>query len=146
MLRGYARSALPFVAGLFAACTVVQVFLAGLGVFEGPQNFITHREFGYTFSWLILVLVVLAVVGRVPRRITGLALLLGLLFVLQSVFVAFRSNMPQVAALHPVNGFLIVLVALLVTRDAWHARRAPRTAAGVEGRGATAESTEANVS
>jgi hypothetical protein len=129
MVRSYARGALPWVAGAFVACALVQVFLAGLGVFDDPRSFITHREFGYTFSWLILVLVVLAVVGRAPRRITGLSLLLGLQFVLQSVFVAVRADMPAVAALHPVNGFLILLVGVVLTREA---RRTRAVAANVQ--------------
>jgi hypothetical protein len=129
MVRSSARSILPFIAGLFVACTLVQVFLAGLGVFDGPRNFITHRDFGYTFGFLILVLLALALAGRAPRRITGLVLLLVGQFTLQSVFIALRADMPQVAALHPVNGFLILLVGVVVTREAWALRRISRGAA-----------------
>ncbi len=42
------------------------------------------------------------------------------LVTLQSVFVA----SPAVAALHPVNGFLIVLVAILLARESWGMRTA----------------------
>jgi hypothetical protein len=48
------------------------------------------------------------------------------LFVLQSVFIAMRGSAPEVAALHPVNGFLIILVALVSGREAWAAWRARR--------------------
>ena len=50
MVRSAARGAFPFVAGLFTACAVIQVFLAGLGVFDDPSAFITHRDFGYVFA------------------------------------------------------------------------------------------------
>ena len=40
-------------------------------------------------------------------------------FILQSVLVAMRESTPQVAALHPVNGFLVLLIAIWLARDAW---------------------------
>ena len=94
MVRSVARTAYPVVAGLFVACAVIQVFLAGLGVFDDPSSFITHRNFGYMIGWLTLVLLVVALVGRMPRRFIGLAVLLLVLFSLQSVFVALREDMP----------------------------------------------------
>ena len=118
-VRQGARSAYVVVAWLFVACSVVQVFLAGLGVFAGPQNFLLHREFGYLFGLLTIVLIVLALVGRLPRRFVGLSVLLLLMFALQSVFIlAWRSGASAVAALHPVNGFLILLLGIVLARGA----------------------------
>jgi hypothetical protein len=128
MIRSYARLALPAVAALFVACVVIQVFLAGLGVFESPAAFITHREFGYLFGWLTLVMLVLALVGRLPRRITGSVVLLLVLFALQSVFVVVRTELPALAALHPLNGFAILGLAAWTVRASWLARDV--TAAG----------------
>ena len=129
MIR-FARLTHPGFVALFLACGIVQVFLAGLGVFDDPKAFITHREFGYLFGWLTLVILVLALLGREPRRITGLSALLLLLFALQSVFVALRADMPMLAALHPLNGFLILAVAGVTARLSWAARneREPRRA------------------
>jgi hypothetical protein len=104
------------IAWLFLACVVVQVFLAGLGVFAGGQNFSLHREFGYVFGWLTLVLLLLGVGGRLGRRWIGLSALLLVLFAFQSVFVALREVLPAVAALHPVNALAIFGVALHVAR------------------------------
>jgi hypothetical protein len=56
------------------------------------------------------------------------AVVLGLI-ILQSVFVAMRDAAPSVAALHPVNGFVIVLLALVMARDATLARTATPSAA-----------------
>lgn len=117
-LRNAARVAYLLVLWLFVACLVGQVFLAGLGVFDDARNFATHREFGYLFGWLTIILVVLALVGRLPRPIVGWSVLMLGLFALQSVLVAVRSGAPAVAALHPLNGFLILLVALGVARRA----------------------------
>ena len=46
------------------------------------------------------------------------------LFILQSVFVGLRADAPEVAALHPVNGFLITFLSIVLARDAWLGRRA----------------------
>jgi len=122
MGRSIARTAYPLVAGLFVACAVIQVFLAGLGIFDDPNAFVTHRNFGYLFGWLTLVLLVIALVGRMPRRYVGLAVLSLVLFALQSVFVALREDMPALAALHPLNGFLIVGAATYAAWTSWKAR------------------------
>ena len=108
MVRSFARRALPVVGVAFVACLLLQVFLAGLGVFDDPRSFITHREFGYLLGWFTLVMLVLALLGRQRRLIVGLSALTLVQFALQSVFVALRADYPAVAALHPLNGFLIV--------------------------------------
>ena len=125
MSRSIARTALPIASGAFVACAVIQVFLAGLGVFDDPHSFITHRDFGYAFGWLTLVVLILALVGRSTRRITGLAALLLVQFALQSVFIAVRADLPAVAALHPLNGFALLGVAVVLTRQSWQVRRIP---------------------
>jgi hypothetical protein len=129
-MTGLARGIHLVAIWLFAACAVVQVFLAGLGVFVGPDRFALHRDFGYTFSLLLLVVLVAAVVGRLGRRQIGWAVLLMVLFLLQSVFVAMRASAPEIAALHPLNGFLIIAVAVVSGREAWAAWQASRPEAG----------------
>jgi cytochrome b561 len=121
--RSFARRALPWVSGVFVACALLQVFLAGLGVFDNPASFLTHRDFGYTIGMLTLVILVLALVGRQPRSVVGLSALLLVQFALQSILVLQRGSNNAIAALHPVNGFLILLVAVAVTRLAWAASR-----------------------
>jgi hypothetical protein len=123
MLCSFTRTAHPIFAAAFVACAVVQVFLAGFGVFDDPRAFITHREFGYLFGWLTLVVLVLALVGRMPRRVTGLSVLLLVLFALQSLLVAVRADLPAIAALHPLNGFAILGVGIMTARSSWRLRR-----------------------
>ncbi len=69
------------------------------------------------------MILILALVGRAPRRIVGLSVLLLVLFTLQSVFIALRVDYPSIAALHPVNGFLILGTAVVITRESWAVRR-----------------------
>ena len=104
MVRKYARIGFVAAVWLFVACAVGQVFLAGIGVFGLPAgDFTAHRDWGYTFGYLVLVILILAIVGRFPRRMIGLSALLLVLFSLQSVFVGIRADYPSVAALHPAE-------------------------------------------
>ena len=121
-MRSIARSLHLVVAWLFVAALVGQVFLAGLGVFDDPASVLTHRDVGYTLSLVPLVLLVLGLVGGLGRRAALLAAASFGLFMLQSVFVAMRTSAPEIAALHPVNGFLILLIAIVIAHDAWLAR------------------------
>ncbi len=106
------RRAHLIVASLFVAGVVVQVFLAGLGVFDDAASFATHRDWGYTLEILPVVMLVLAVAGRLGRRQVAFAIALFAMFILQSILVAVRVDLPMVAALHPVNGFAILLVGI----------------------------------
>lgn len=121
----WSRFTFNVTAWLFVVCVVYQVYLAGQGVFQ-TGSFVPHREFGYLFGLLTLVLIVLAALGRTGWRVIGTSALLLGLFALQSVFVALRSTSPAFAALHPLNGFVIGLIAVGL---AWQTRdylRAPR--------------------
>lgn len=113
---------------LFIAGLVVQVFLAGMGVFDGPARFETHRTWGYTLELFPVLLLIAGLVGRMGRRLALLAVAEFGLFILQSVLIAFRESTPAIAALHPVNGFLILLIAIVIARESWLARGAARGA------------------
>ena len=128
--RPTAWTALAGVAWLFAACIVVQVFLAGLGVFDAPSAFITHRNFGYLFGWLALVVLIVAAVGRMPRRMIGLAALTIVQMALQSILILFRESNPAIAALHPVNGVLLLVTTLVLGWLAWRGPQAASVAGG----------------
>jgi hypothetical protein len=123
-MRSIARTIHLVVSWLFVVGLVAQVFLAGLGVFSSAASFVTHRDVGYGLSVLPIVLAVAALLGGLGRRLALLAALEFGLFILQSVFVAMRSSAPAVAALHPVNGFLILLLAIVIARESWLARAA----------------------
>jgi hypothetical protein len=122
-MRSVARSVHLVVACLLVAGLATQIFLAGLGVFRGPENFATHRDFGFMLELLPLILLVLGLLAGLGRRMALLAAGIFGLFLLQSVFVGLRASAPEVAALHPVNGFLITLLAIILARDAWIGRR-----------------------
>ena len=121
-MRPIARNLHAGIAWLLVAVLVFQVWLAGRGVFESPTIFITHRDVGYMISILPVVLLVLGFLGGMGRRVAIMAAVILGLVILQSVFVAFRTSNPAMAALHPVNAFLILLVAVLLARESWGMR------------------------
>ena len=119
MTRSIARVAYLILALLLVAGVAVQIFFAGMGVFAGSSNFATHRDFGYLLELLPVLLVVSAAVGRLGRRRMVLPAVIFALFILQSILILPRESLPPIAALHPVNGFLIAFLAVGVARDAW---------------------------
>jgi hypothetical protein len=116
-----ARITYRWLAWLFVACVLVQFFLAGLGVFAGAANFELHRNWGYTFGYLLIFMVIVGLVGRMPRAAWAAPLGVMVLFALQSVFVALRTDAPVIAALHPVNAVAIFAAAWWIARSsaAW---------------------------
>jgi len=118
-MRSIARTAYLVVAWAFVAALLGQVFLAGLGVFDDPTAFATHADVGYMLTAGPILLLVIGLVGGLGRRVAILAAVMFGQFILQSVFVAMRGSSPTIAALHPVNGFLIALLAIVVAREAW---------------------------
>jgi peptidoglycan/LPS O-acetylase OafA/YrhL len=121
-VRAGARTVYVILTWLFVIGLLVQVFLAGRGVFDNPTLFATHRDFGFLLEIVPLLLLVIGLVAGVGRRLAAFALVAFLLFILQSVFVAARDSSPMIAALHPVNGFLILVLAIEMAREAWLGR------------------------
>ena len=118
-----ARTIHLVLAWLLVAGLVVQIFLAGLGVFAGASSFALHRNWGYVLEGLPFFMAITASLGRLGRWHVIVAVVIFALFFVQSFLVLARDSVPAVAALHPVNGFLIAWLAVGVARDAW-ARRA----------------------
>jgi hypothetical protein len=121
-MRPVARAIHLAIAALMVVGLVFQVFLAGLGVFESAASFDTHRNVGYALGLVPILLLIIGLIGGLGRRLAVLAAVEEVLIVLQSVLVLMRDTQPAVAALHPLNGFLILLIALIITRESWAAR------------------------
>ena len=124
-MRSIARNLHAVVAWLLVAGLVVQVWLAGRGVFESSAAFASHRDTGFTLTIGPVILLVLGLLGGLGRRAALLAVGMFVLFILQSVFVAMRGSSPLIAAMHPVNGFLILFLAIVLARESWMMRRQP---------------------
>ena len=115
------RQSYILAAAIGALLILVQVFLAGAGIFAGPRFWPMHEMFGMILTLVPLVLVVLALFARLPRRFAWLG---GLLFVLTGLQPALISlpgklGLPLLAALHPVNAVIIFALTALLSLLAW---------------------------
>lgn len=115
-----ARICFALVAWLLVASVVTQVFLAGLSIFAGAQNWAIHEGLGWALQLPVLTLLVLAPIARLPWRTVGLTLLLLVLYTAQVMLIIIprQTAAPAVSALHPVNALLIFWVALVLARQA----------------------------
>jgi hypothetical protein len=75
----------------------------------GSTDWDPHSGVGFVLTVSTLLLLVLAVVGRLPRRLILVTLLLVGLNALQLVLP--HIDVSELAALHPVNAVAIVFVA-----------------------------------
>lgn len=106
-------------AGFFAICVVIQVFIAGMAVFVDPANWNMHMTFVHVFEFLLIPILILAFLGRLSRELkwlpVGFWTLIGLQYATAEGFSA-----SLVAAIHPVNALVIFWLAVFMTRRAWH--------------------------
>ncbi len=122
MARLWGRRLFLVASWAFVAGAFVQIYLAGMGVFAG--SFDNHRNWGYMLGLFPLLMVVFGLIGRIGRRGILLSALLFLQGILQSVFVLQRESNPAVAALHPVNGVLMLVIGIYLAIEARRLLRA----------------------
>jgi hypothetical protein len=103
-------------AWLFALCVVVQVFLAGLSTFDSSERWSDHASFGQMIGTLTILLVVLALVGRLPRLTIVFSIVVFVLYGLQFPFA--NTDAGPLAALHVVNALALFWITVHVAQQA----------------------------
>jgi hypothetical protein len=88
---------------------MLQVFFAGLGIF-GVASFLPHMVFGALLILSSFSLPILALAGRLERAIALRSWLLAGLMIVQGLLIDIGRQVPVVAALHPVNALVLLLV------------------------------------
>jgi Family of unknown function (DUF6220) len=97
---------------------VIQVVLAGLGLFTYPGFFYWHAQVnGAVVFFLPLLVILVGWLARLPVRLLGLAAAVPALVIVQSLLlVPYHMSAPNVvrviSALHVPNAFFIVWVAI----------------------------------
>jgi Family of unknown function (DUF6220) len=109
-----ARVFYAFLSSVLAAGVLFQVFFAGMGAFGADWSY--HVTLAQFLGFLPLLMVPAAFVGRLPWTLRLLPL--GLVFLIGAQYALAHGVVPA-AALHPVNGFLILLTSLFIARRAW---------------------------
>lgn len=95
---------------LFSACILIQVFLAGLAIFVEPVYWVRHTMFVRFFELIPILMVVLALIGRLPRRWIWQSVALLFLIFLMYFSANIGSTYPYMAALHPVLAIVMFWV------------------------------------
>ncbi len=97
---------------LYTAGVLLQIYLAGLGVF-GATTFAPHVGLGYS---MILIAVVLLVLSLLAARAIGSSALLLIFSVVQVALVQAGAAIPAVAALHLLNALVLLYLGHAVGR------------------------------
>jgi len=111
-----AQRGFVIVAWVLVGCLVVQFFLVGLDLFEAMGESELHRDFAYIYGWLTPVLVLLATVAGLPRRVLLPTVALLALYAIQTYLPTIADTLPRIAALHAINALLVFWLAVQVAR------------------------------
>ena len=116
MKRGF-RIAHFVVASLVLAGIVAQPFLIGLFLFGAVHNSDLHAVVGYSLlEFGLPLLLITALLARLPKNDMLLTLFLMVDIFLQVLLVSLRDTSSVLAALHPLNAFALLLIAITVVR------------------------------
>ncbi|HEX7064035.1 MAG TPA: DUF6220 domain-containing protein [Bacillales bacterium] len=115
----FSRYAYLILAMIFAACVMAQVFLAGMAIFGNPVNWQLHTSFVHYFEYLPILIFVLAFTGRIKGGLRWMPLgLIGLLVVQYATANMVNLASGYIAAIHPVTGMGMFMLAMNVVREA----------------------------
>jgi hypothetical protein len=100
----------------YLAAIGLQIYVMGLALF-GVTSFMPHALLGYGMIVGALILTLLTVTAKLPRRAQLFAGAILALTLLQPVLVlVLRGRAPALTALHPVNALVILALASIVAR------------------------------
>jgi hypothetical protein len=136
-VRRVTRSILRYAFPLYLLAIVLQVYFAGEGIFgardvdqtiEDSNRLNLHRDFGWFISQpFALLLLIVALLAWLPTtRLRVLSILFPILLIVQSILPAAGR---WVAALHPVNAFVLLGIAGYLSWTFWRGELAPTAAA-----------------
>lgn len=109
--RNNARAAKAhrLIARMLLGALAFQLFFAGLGVFQ-VYTFMPHAILGATIILTSFSLPIIAWRGRLERARVWRSWLLAGLMIVQGLLIDVGRIVPLVAAFHPVNAMLLVLI------------------------------------
>lgn len=105
-----------WLARLFLAGLVVQFYFAGAPLF-GVTSFQPHRILGGALTMLAILMPILALAGRLDRRLVGLSFLLLLLTMVQAMLPSLRGSVSLIASLHPINALVLMGLSARIGRS-----------------------------
>jgi hypothetical protein len=113
--RSRAARTHTIVARVLLGGVALQIFFAGLGVFN-VSSFVPHMILGTLVILGSLALPLIAWRGRLDAALTHRSWLLFALMILQGLLIDVGRLIPLVAAFHPLNAMLLVLLTASMAR------------------------------
>jgi hypothetical protein len=125
--RRGADIAYGYLSALFVVGVLVQVYLAGIGIWGinaltvgNASSFAAHRTWGFSLGAVALVLLILALIARQSVRAMIAALVLALLVVVaQSALASAGDSNKWIGGLHALDGMFILLLSAWIAVVAW---------------------------
>lgn len=121
----YFRVGFVGLSGLFVICITLQVLIAGMALFVDSSNWRGHTAFVHVFEYLPILMLLLAIFGKLSKGLRWQCLgLLGLI-ILQYATAKVSGDFPSVrmiGALHPVIALLLFWYSITCFRKAWDQR------------------------
>jgi hypothetical protein len=109
------------VAGVFAAGSAIQLFLAGLSTFDSGLYWSDHVFLGRIVSLFALLLPAIAIVARLSRPFIVLSAVAAALYMAQVMLA--MVDIDFLAALHALNALPLAILPALATLRAWEMLR-----------------------
>jgi len=110
---------------LYLVGILVQVFLAGMGLFGVAADFEPHIGLGWLLHLAPILLLIAAAVAKVGSRLIWWNVALLVVQFIQPILALARHDAPVVAAFHPVLALVIFWLALTIALMAWRLVRQP---------------------
>lgn len=105
---------------LFLIGVTLQVFLAGMVVVALQMGWSNHRDLGHSLALPLLVMLISAYLGRLPKNMKWLTWLLFVVYVIQAdVLIFMRASLPVASAFHPVLALVDCVLAVMLVYQAW---------------------------
>lgn len=114
----------------------LQVYLAGVGLF-GAESMTPHRTLGMMIGIPMLLMLILAPIGRLGRHLVVRSALLFVFTAVQIMLPQLQSSAPWIAALHALNALALIGLSFDIARRVqWKATADDRDNAEMEMSGA----------
>jgi len=113
---------------IYLGAILVQVFLAGTGLFSAQRDFEPHIGLGWILHLVPVLLIIAAAAARVGARLLWWTAALLVVQFIQPILPALRTDLQWAAALHPVLAVIIFWLAASIGLQAWRLLRQPAPA------------------
>jgi hypothetical protein len=118
--------AYTFLSWLFVVGVLYQVYITGLAVVAKTSGWDAHGDLGHGLGLPLILMLITAYAGRLPRRLKWFTWLLFLVYVIQAdVLLMLRSQVPMASAFHPVLALVDFALGWWLARQAWQLVRSP---------------------